>query len=127
MQPPPQRLIRPLDKKFLEVLVKSQRDFPSGPYLPLVGNIPDETPETFVPSLAKSYMIEAIGGNHNREATRVNKEEFPDVTHYQSRLTIVYAGLSNEEAGRLATLHNLTGHLSHDMTFSETVSLFKLL
>lgn len=55
-------------------------------------------------------------------AAKALNAKYPDNVHYKGRHARVYCGLNNEEALWLASSHNITAAMRHDMSFIEEVS-----
>ena len=68
------------------------------------------------------YMYEVHGGLHGITAKQELANKYPDSQQYKSMLAHVYIGLSDEEALRLATRHNINGHFNHHLTHRDYVS-----
>ena len=59
------------------------------------------------------------GGLHSYTAKKELAEEYPQNPFYKSVEASVYAGLTDEQALRLALRHNVNGHFVNKMTFRE--------
>ena len=67
-------------------------------------------------------MIEVLGGQHTAMARQKVSAEYPGNTILKHILAEVYVGLSDDEALRLASCHNINGHFVHKMTHRDYVS-----
>ena len=65
------------------------------------------------------YRYEVNGGLHSVKARQGLVNENPIFSTVQA---VVYVGLSDEEALRLASRHNTNGHFNHRMTHRDYVS-----
>ena len=81
----------------------------------------DLTPESFDDKLKDAYKYEVAGGLHTYTAKLELSKEYPENPFYQSVEAIVYVGLSDEQALRLALRHNLNGHFVHNVTYRDLV------
>lgn len=117
------RLIRSLDEQFLRNLVEKMENDPSGPGVPPIAVSCTDVDETgaFAERLKDVYKYEVLGGQHTSAArTQLNKK-YPENPLYRSILAEVYVGLSDDEALRLASRHNVNGHFVHKMTHRDYV------
>ena len=118
------RLIRSLDRHFLENLKQKIVSDPSGPGVPPVAVlciVPENT--QFSERLKDVYKYEVLGGQHTSTARAELHAEDPDNPLLARVLAEVYIGLTDDEALRLASRHNANGHFIHRMTHRDYVSL----
>ena len=69
------------------------------------------------------YQYDVLGGLHGANARQALLIEQPGVEAYSRVLCIVYCGLTDEEALRLASRNNMNGHYNHKMTPRDYVSI----
>ena len=69
-----------------------------------------------------AYKYELLGGQHTALARKEIAKKFPDYMLLQQIHAEVYIGLTNDEALRLASRHNVNGHFVHRMTHRDYVS-----
>ena len=69
------------------------------------------------------YQYEVLGGLHGAKASQDLLAEHPEKKVYAHAYGIVYCGLTDEEALRLASRHNINGHYNHKMTHRNYVSV----
>ena len=80
------------------------------------------TMEGFKADSLDAYEYEVIGGLHNMTAAKALNAKYPNNPHFKGRHSRVYCGLNDEEALWLASRHNLTAAMRHEMSFFEEVS-----
>lgn len=121
---PSARLIRTLDKQFLKNLKQKMASDPSSPGVPPIAALCKDiqNPAQFSKRLMNVYKYEVLGGQHTSQARAELHQEQPDNTLYSTIVTEVYVGLSDDEALRLASRHNINGHFIHRMTHRDYVS-----
>ena len=85
------------------------------------------TMEGFKADSLDAYEYEVIGGLHNMTAAKTLNAKYPNNPHFKGRHSRVYCGLNVEEALWLASRHNLTAAMRHEMSFFEEVSCNKQL
>ena len=78
--------------------------------------------ELFKERLKNIYRYEVHGGLHGVKARQSLLEENPSQDEFSTVHAVVYAGLTDEEALRLASRHNINGHYNHKMTHRDYVS-----
>ena len=120
--PPPSRLLRNVDEKFLQMLVKEMEDNPYGTHEPLCLHIKNFSKEEFQTSRITEYKYEVLGGTHNVLATKNLHKKYPDQVVFEKRYAWIYLGLSDDDALWLASMHNKSGSFRHGMTFQDEVS-----
>ena len=120
------RLIRSLDKQFLKNLKEKMTRDPSSPGVPPIATLCKDTqnPVQFSKRLKDVYKYEVLGGQHTSQARAELHREQPDNPLYATILAEVYVGLSDDEALRLASRHNINGHFIHKMTHRDYVSFY---
>ena len=79
--------------------------------------------EEFKADMLGQYEYEVIGGLHNMTAAKALNSKYPENVHFHGRHSRVYCGLKDEEALWLASRHNITAAMRHDMSFVEEVSI----
>lgn len=79
--------------------------------------------EEFTPEKLNQHEYEVIGGLHNMTAAKALNINYPENVHFHGRHSRVYCGLKDEEALWLASRHNITAAMRHDMSFVEEVSV----
>ena len=124
-EPPPSRLLRKVDDIFVASLKKRLLEDPSGigtSPLAVVCKDVDRT-DQFQERLKSVYKYEVQGGLHSTKARQSLLSEDASLLVYASVHAIVYVGLTDEEALRLASRHNINGHYNHSMTHRDYVSL----
>lgn len=115
-------LIRKIDPIFLEKLQKDMEMEPEGNYGLSYVLVKNCTKADFKANILDAYEYEVIGGLHNMTAAKALNGQYPDNPHFNGRFSRVYCGLRNEEALWLASRHNLTAAMRHEMSFFEEVS-----
>ena len=118
------RLIRSLDKQFLKNLNQKMACDPSSPGVPPIAALCKDiqNPAQFSKRLKGVYKYEVLGGQHTSQARAELYQEQPENPLYATILAEVYVGLSDDEALRLASRHNINGHFIHKMTHRDYVS-----
>ena len=124
-EPAPSRLLRRVDSIFVDGLKLRLIQDPSGPGVPpLVVACKDiARKELFQERHQDVYNYEVLGGLHGAKARQALLEEYPEEKNYARVYCIVYCGLTDEEALRLASRHNINGHYNHKMTHRDYVSI----
>ena len=127
LQQPPResRLLREADPTFVANLkAKMVRD-PSAPGATPVAVLCRDVNSVsdFNAKYKNVYKYEVLGGLHTLMAKQQLSQEYPDNPYYSSVLADVYAGLTDEEALRLAQRHNLNSHFVHKVTHRDLVRL----
>ena len=119
------RLIRSLDNKFLKQLKKKIAKDPSGPGVPPVAVLCTSVNKMseFNQRFKDVYKYEVLGGQHTSMARAELHRENPENHLFQSILAEIYVGLTDDEALRLASRHNVNGHFIHSMTHWDNVSV----
>jgi len=69
------------------------------------------------------YKYEVLGGLHSYQAKMELADEHPDNPYLKVALAKVYLKLSDEQALRLAQLHNNNSHFVHKMTQRDLVCI----
>ena len=82
------------------------------------------TKANFKQDKLEEYEYEVIGGLHNMTAAKALHKKYPENPHFKGRYARVYCGLTTEEALWLASRHNITAALRHDLSFFEEVGGF---
>jgi len=123
------RLIRSLDRHFLENLKQKIASDPSGPGVPpaavLCIHVQEKT--QFSERLKDVYKYEVLGGQHTSAARAELHAESPDNPLLAQVLAEVYIGLTDNESLRLESRHNANGHFIHRMTHRDYVRLIHVL
>ena len=123
-EPSPPRRLRKVDPIFVESLKKRLQSDPNGPGIPPIAvtckNISNK--EQFKERLKNVYRYEVNGGLHGVKARQSLLQENASQEQFSSISAIVYIGLTDEEALRLAARHNINGHFNHKMTHRDYVS-----
>ena len=96
----------------------------SSPGVPPIAVLCKDTrnPAQFSKRLKDVYKYEVLGGQHTSQARAELHREQPDNPLYATILAEVYVGLTDDEALRLASRHNINGHFIHKMTHRDYVS-----
>ncbi len=68
------------------------------------------------------YKYEILGGQHSALARKAVALKHTDNMMLQKALAEVYVGLTDDEALRLSSRHNVNGHFVHKMTHRDYVS-----
>ena len=128
-EPESSRLLRKIDDLFVESLKQRLKQDPSGPGVPPLAVVCKTVTkkEAFQDRLKDVYRYEVQGGLHGAKARQALFSENPEMTMYARAYCTVYCGLSDEEALRLASRHNVNGHFIHKMTHRDYVSTYIVL
>jgi hypothetical protein len=86
----------------------------------LFSSIQDAT--KFEQRLKYVYKYEVLGGQHTSTARAELHRKHPDNPLFGKILAEVYTGLTDDEALRLSSRHNVNGHFIHKMTHRDYVS-----
>ncbi len=123
------RLIRSLDRCFLDNLKVKIANDPSGPGVPPVAVLccDVQVKAQFSERLKDVYKYEVLGGQHTSTARAELQAENPDNPLLNRILAEVYVGLSDDESLRLASRHNVNGHFIHQMTHRDYVSSMRII
>ena len=113
--------LREPDRLFIDNLKKEMLENPTKLVSPIVGLVCLRRDQEYDPRHTNSYMYETIGGNNSRIAIQELSEQYPTESSYKTRFVAVYAGLTSEEALRLASKHNRATSFTHDMTTQDKV------
>lgn len=107
------RLLRTVDEQFLRSLVEKMEHDPSGPGVPPIAVLCNDVDETegFSERLKDVYKYEVLGGQHTSIARAQLNKKYP-----RESTVSLNPGLSDDEALRLASRHNVNGHFVHKMT-----------
>ena len=99
-------------------------DDPSSPGVPPIAVLCKDVKDIadFSKRLKGVYKYEVLGGQHTSKVRIELHENQPDNPLFATILAEVYAGLSDDEALRLASRHNVNGHFIHKMTHCDYVS-----
>ena len=119
-EPTLSRLLRKVDEVFVESLKKRLLEDPTGPGVPPLAVVCKDVSkiELFQSRHKDIYRYEVQGGLHGAKARQAL---LPDYSGYSHVHCIVYCGLTDEEALRLAARHNINGHYNHKMTHRDYV------
>lgn len=120
IQPEPNCLLRPVDPIFVDTLKTHMKRNPSRDVTPIVGLVQLADGEDFQKSRKDTYLYETLGGNNLRVAMQELLDE--DDLQFRTRLVSVYCHLTENEALRLASKHNLAASVHHEMITSDKVS-----
>ena len=122
-EPSPSRLLRKIDTVFVENLKRRLQNDPNGPGVPPVAVSCKSVAkkELFKERLKNVYRYEVHGGLHGVKARQSLLDENPSQPEYSTVDAVVYVGLTDEEALRLASRHNFNGHFNHKMTHRDYV------
>ena len=71
--------------------------------------------EEFKADMLGQYEYEVIGGLHNMTAAKALNSKYPENVHFHGRHSRIYCGL--------ASRHNITDAMHHNMSFVEEVSV----
>ena len=92
-------------------------------YTPIVGLVWLPDGEEFQEDRKNTYLYETLGGNNSRVAMQELLDE--DDLRFRTRLVSVYCHLTDNQALRLASKHNLATSVHHEMSTSDKVSDIK--
>lgn len=123
IEPARTRLLRKVDKIFVERLKAAMLENPSSDSAPIVALVQLDGEQDFDPDKSHTYAYETIGGNNSRQALQELNREC-DYPLYRTRLVSVYKNLTDQQARRLAAKHNHATSLHHDMTTLDKVPAF---
>ena len=121
MEPGPTRLLRPVDPVFVDTLKAHMKRNPSRDVTPIVGLVQLQHVEEFQEDHKDIYLYETLGGNNSRVAMQDEED-----LRFRTRLVSVYCHLTDNQALRLASKHNLATSVHHEMTTSDKVSVIPL-
>ena len=93
---------------------------PSRDVTPIVGLVKLLDGEEFQEDRKDIYLYETLGGNNSRVAMQELLDE--EDLRFRTRLVSVYCHLTDNQALRLASKHNLATSVHHEMTTSDKVS-----
>ena len=71
IEPPPCRLLRPIDEIFVDSLKVAMKANPSTDVAPIVGLVVLHEGESFQEAQKESYHYETLGGNNSRAALQL--------------------------------------------------------
>ena len=121
VEPAPSRLLRPVDPVFVDTLKAHMKRNPSRDVTPIVGLVQLQNGEEFQEDRKEGYLYETLGGNNSRVAMQELLKE--DDLRFRTRLVSVYCHLTDSQALRLASKHNLATSVHHEMTTCDKVSV----
>ena len=121
MEPGPTRLLRPVDKVFVDTFKTHMKKNPSRDVTPIVGLVQLPDGEQFQENCKDVYLYETLGGNNSRVAMQELLDE--EDLRFRTRLVSVYCHLTDNQALRLASKHNLATTVHHEMITSDEVSV----
>ena len=124
VEPGPTRLLRPVDPVFVDTLKAHMKRNPSRDVTPIVGLVQLPDGEEFQEDRKDIYLYETLGGNNSRAAMQELLDE--EDLRFRTRLVSVYCHLTDNQALRLASKHNLATSVHHEMTTSDKVSVIPL-
>ena len=75
----------------------------------------------FETRLKDVYKYEVLGGQHTSTARAHLHREHPEKPIFANILAEIYVGLTDDEALRLSSRHNVNGHFIHKMTHRDYV------
>ena len=122
-QPREEILIRKIDPAFLEKLQKDMEKEPEGNYGLTFVLVKNCLKGEFNAEKLSEYEYEVIGGLHNMTAAKALNNKYPVNVHFHGRHSRVYCGPKDEEALLLASRHNITAAMCHEMSFVEEVNV----
>jgi hypothetical protein len=135
--PRPIHAVRALDETFLEYLKEEylhsyQSGFLSSPMIVAVFHasstdentvhVPDYTTLNDVTMNPSNYILEVIGGNHNRQAKVDLSVVNPTVESFKFHPVQFYINLTTQECLTLGRKHNQVNSTAHKQTFRDQVS-----
>ena len=120
IEPGPTRLLRPVDPVFVDTLKSHMKRNPSRDVTPVVGLVQLPDGEGFQEDQKETYLYETLGDNNSRVAMQELLDE--EDLRFRTRLVSVYSHLTDSQALRLASKHNLATSIHHEMTTSDKVS-----
>ena len=123
-EPPMSRLLRKIDPVFVNALKSRIESDPHATGVPPAAVMCKglAQKDEFQERLKNVYMYEVHGGLHGITAKQELANKYPNSQEYKSILAHIYVGLSDEEALRLATRHNINGHFNHHLAHRDYVS-----
>ena len=121
VEPGSTQLLRPVDPVFADTLKAHMKKNPSRDVTPIVGLVQLQDGEEFVEDHKESYLYETLGGNNSRVAMQELLKE--EDLQFRTRLVSVYCHLTDNQALRLASKHNLATSIQIDITTSDKVSV----
>ena len=121
----PNRLLRPVDPVFVDTLKSHMKSNPSRDVTPIVGLVWLPDGEEFQEDRKNTYLYKTLGGNNSRVAMQELLDE--DDLRFRTRLVSVYCHLTDNQALRLASKHNLATSVHHEMSTSDKVSDIKFI
>lgn len=112
---------RKIDCKFVDKLKESMKSNQSTDSAPIIGLVAIPDGEKFDSTKKDSYKYGTIGGNNSRVAVQALAKETGN-PFYRTRLVSVYQDLTNKQALRLSSQHNMvTSRFNHQITTSDKV------
>lgn len=127
-EPIASRLVRPVDKLFVDSLKKEMLLNPTMDVAPMIGLVCLRTGEEFDRLHPEAYTYETLGGNNSRTALSELLQENPELTadpRYTKHMVSVYCNLSDEEAQLLGVKHNRQQSFVHQTTTQDKVSVIR--
>lgn len=121
IEPVGNRLIRPIDRDFVNELKEEMLLNPTSDVAPMIGVV---YTDQFNRNQPEAYKYETIGGNHSRTALLELLEEDPTLATnscYTRRTVSIYQNLSHRQAKYLAQKHNRATSFTHSMTTQDYV------
>ena len=101
-------------KRFCRTLKKKRKNDPSSRGVPPIAVLCKDSgvtiPEKHQDCLKDVYDYEVLGGQHTTTAQLELHRKHPDNSLYTYILSEVYVGLTNDEALRFASRHNVNGN-----------------
>lgn len=124
MEPTSSRLVRPVDRVFVESLKREMLSNPTTDVAPIIGLVRLHSTEEFDRLHPEAYTYETLGGNKSRTALAEllsENVELASDSRFSKRMVSVYCNLSDEEAQLLAVKHNRQQSFVHHMTTQDKV------
>ena len=116
IEPEQSRLLGPVDPVFVDTLKSHMKRNLSRDVTLIVGLIQLSNGEEFQEHRKNTYLYETLGGNNSRVAIQELLNE--DDLRFRTRLVSIYCHLTDNQALRLASKHNLATSIHHEMTSS---------
>lgn len=123
-EPTAARLVRPVDRVFVECLKQEMLANPTTDVAPMIGLVRLQPGVVFDKLHPEAYTYETLGGNNSRTALAELLEENAELAsdpRYSKRMVSVYCNLSDEESQLLAVKHNRQQSFVHQMTTQDKV------
>ena len=125
-EPTSARLVRAVDRIFVECLKREMLANPTTDVAPMIGLVHIQPGEEFDRRHPEAYTFETLGGNKSRTALVELLQENADLAadpRFSKRMVSVYCNLTDEEAQLLAIKQNRQQSFIHQMSTQDKVCL----